>query len=89
MRAFLEHGDLCIEFDTGKTVYFGESFVDILRCKNPKILAFFKLTLPPEKDGFTYFIRARPSDFTKRSFGIQLTLKQAQELAQAMKLLKV
>ena len=90
-RAFMESGDLCIEIQRKSGIVkqnFGESFVDILRCKNDKIRQFLKLEGPPEKDGFTYFIRARPSDVSQKSFAIQISIKEASDLCKALNFLK-
>jgi len=68
-----------------KFIPFGEYSVDI-KCTNEEdTLKEFKVDGPPDTDGYTYFIYARPSDYGQVAFAIWVSKEEATTLKKDLK----
>jgi hypothetical protein len=78
-----EHGELNITLlrDGAEKFYnFSERMVDVVRTDSETIRMGFKLEGPPTEDGWTYFIRANPTDYGQVPFGIYVSQEEAKLL---------
>jgi hypothetical protein len=65
---------------------FAECYVSVVKTNTDKVCEEFKLTDPPDEDGYTYFIRATRTEVSKeREYGIQVSKKEAIIIRDAMK----
>ena len=78
-----EHGALNITLlrDGAEKFYdFTERMVDVVRTNEETVRMGFKLEGPPAEDGWTYFIRANPTDYGQLAFGIYVSEEEAKLL---------
>jgi hypothetical protein len=82
-QVHFEHGELNITLlrDGAEKFYnFSERMVDVVRTDSEMIRKDFKLEGPPTEDGWTYFIRANPTDYGQVPFGIYVSQEEAKLL---------
>jgi bifunctional ADP-heptose synthase (sugar kinase/adenylyltransferase) len=68
-----------------KFIQFGEHIVDIVRTNEKGVLEDFKLDGPPDADGYTYFIRARPTEYGQVEWGIWISKEEGTKLKKEIK----
>jgi len=82
-QVHFEHGELNITLlrDGAEKFYnFAEFMVEVVRTDSAEVRKDFKLEGPAAEDGWTYFIRANPTDYGQLPFGIYVSEEEAKLL---------